>query len=76
MLFVSLFAWFLVFLYIGLLMMVLLNNCTSELQKSFFMLILDCKVCPLSSKITKNVLHVCKPLHIMSFNPNSVSFFG
>ncbi|MFS8018569.1 hypothetical protein Hanom_Chr15g01393541 [Helianthus anomalus] len=30
-----------------------------------------CKLCPLSSIITENVLDVCKPLQIVSFSPNS-----
>ncbi|MFS7928685.1 hypothetical protein Hanom_Chr04g00323661 [Helianthus anomalus] len=34
-----------------------------------------CKLCPLSLISTKTVLDVCKPLNIMSFSPNSVSFF-
>ncbi|MFS7940950.1 hypothetical protein Hanom_Chr05g00470401 [Helianthus anomalus] len=33
-----------------------------------------CKLCPLSSIITENVLDVCKPLQVMSFSPNSVTF--
>ncbi|MFS7994888.1 hypothetical protein Hanom_Chr12g01111371 [Helianthus anomalus] len=33
-----------------------------------------CKLCHLSSIITENVLDVCKPLQVMSFNPNSVNF--
>ncbi|MFS7942180.1 hypothetical protein Hanom_Chr06g00485241 [Helianthus anomalus] len=33
-----------------------------------------CKLCPLSSIITENVLDVCKPLQVMSFSPNSVNF--
>ncbi|MFS7985889.1 hypothetical protein Hanom_Chr11g01003991 [Helianthus anomalus] len=48
----------------------------SKLQKSSFMLTLDCKVCPLSSKVTKNILHVCKPLHVTSFSTNTFSFHG
>ncbi|MFS8023673.1 hypothetical protein Hanom_Chr16g01454221 [Helianthus anomalus] len=32
----------------------------SKLQKSSFMLITDCKVCPLSSENTKNVLDFCQ----------------
>ncbi|MFS7919607.1 hypothetical protein Hanom_Chr03g00214631 [Helianthus anomalus] len=46
----------------------------SKLQKLSFMLTLDCKVYPLSSKSTKNVLDVCKPQQIMSFIPNLVIF--
>ncbi|MFS7972673.1 hypothetical protein Hanom_Chr09g00847551 [Helianthus anomalus] len=46
----------------------------SKLQNSSFMYVTYCKVCPLSSKNTKNVLDVCKPLHIMSFIPNFVIF--
>ncbi|MFS7988832.1 hypothetical protein Hanom_Chr11g01039491 [Helianthus anomalus] len=34
-----------------------------------------CKLCPLSSIITENVLNVCKPLQVMSFSPNLVIFF-
>ncbi|MFS7946890.1 hypothetical protein Hanom_Chr06g00541691 [Helianthus anomalus] len=37
------------------------------------MYITYCKLCPLSSIITKNVLDVCKPLQVMSFSPNSVN---
>ncbi|MFS7983568.1 hypothetical protein Hanom_Chr11g00975991 [Helianthus anomalus] len=48
----------------------------SKLQKSSFMLTLDCKVCPLSSKSTKTVLDVCKLLHVMTFRLNSVNFYG
>ncbi|MFS8027461.1 hypothetical protein Hanom_Chr16g01498991 [Helianthus anomalus] len=48
----------------------------SKLQKSSFMYVTYCKLCPLSSVITKNVLYVYKRLHIMSFNPNSVNFYG
>ncbi|MFS7991944.1 hypothetical protein Hanom_Chr12g01076601 [Helianthus anomalus] len=48
----------------------------SKLQKSSFMYITYCKLCPLSSIITENVLDVCKLLQIMSFNPNSVNFCG
>ncbi|MFS7975267.1 hypothetical protein Hanom_Chr10g00878471 [Helianthus anomalus] len=33
-----------------------------------------CKLCPLSSIITENVLDVCKPLQVMSFSPNSFNF--
>ncbi|MFS8025530.1 hypothetical protein Hanom_Chr16g01476171 [Helianthus anomalus] len=33
-----------------------------------------CKLCPLSSIITENVLDVCKLLQAMSFSPNSVNF--
>ncbi|MFS8029255.1 hypothetical protein Hanom_Chr16g01520231 [Helianthus anomalus] len=32
------------------------------------------QLCPLCSIITENVLDVCKPLQVMSFNPNSVNF--
>ncbi|MFS8035076.1 hypothetical protein Hanom_Chr17g01588811 [Helianthus anomalus] len=35
-----------------------------------------CKLCPLSSIITENVLDVCKPLQVMSFIPNLVNFCG
>ncbi|MFS7909740.1 hypothetical protein Hanom_Chr02g00098121 [Helianthus anomalus] len=48
----------------------------SKLQKSSFMYVAYCKVCPLSSIITENVLDVCKPLHVTSFSPNTVSFHG
>ncbi|MFS7908672.1 hypothetical protein Hanom_Chr01g00085891 [Helianthus anomalus] len=34
-----------------------------------------CKLCPLFSIITENILDVCKPLQVMSFSPNSVTFF-
>ncbi|MFS7983005.1 hypothetical protein Hanom_Chr11g00969451 [Helianthus anomalus] len=33
-----------------------------------------CKLCPLSSIITENVLDVCKPLQVMSFSLNLVNF--
>ncbi|MFS7920036.1 hypothetical protein Hanom_Chr03g00219581 [Helianthus anomalus] len=48
----------------------------SKLQKTSFMYVTYCKRCPLSSVITENVLYVYKPLHVMSFNPNSVNFHG
>ncbi|MFS7908757.1 hypothetical protein Hanom_Chr01g00086841 [Helianthus anomalus] len=32
------------------------------------------KLCPLSSILTENVLDVCKPLRVISFNSNSVNF--
>ncbi|MFS8001630.1 hypothetical protein Hanom_Chr13g01192571 [Helianthus anomalus] len=48
----------------------------SKLQKSSFMYVTFCKLCPLSSIITENVLYVYKPLHVMSFSPNSVYFNG
>ncbi|MFS7912937.1 hypothetical protein Hanom_Chr02g00135741 [Helianthus anomalus] len=35
-----------------------------------------CKLYPLSSIITENVLDVCKLLQVMSFRPNSVNFCG
>ncbi|MFS8014236.1 hypothetical protein Hanom_Chr15g01342241 [Helianthus anomalus] len=35
-----------------------------------------CKVCLLSSKSTKNILDVCKPLRVVSFSPNSITFHG
>ncbi|MFS7972476.1 hypothetical protein Hanom_Chr09g00845251 [Helianthus anomalus] len=41
----------------------------SKLQNSSFMYITYCKLCPLYSLITENVLDVCKPLQVMSFNP-------
>ncbi|MFS7985841.1 hypothetical protein Hanom_Chr11g01003371 [Helianthus anomalus] len=47
----------------------------SKLQKSSFMYVTYCKLCPLSSIITGNVLDVCKPLQVMSFSPNLVNFF-
>ncbi|MFS7908756.1 hypothetical protein Hanom_Chr01g00086831 [Helianthus anomalus] len=34
----------------------------SKLQKSSFVYVTYCKLCPLSSLITENVLDVCKPL--------------
>ncbi|MFS7949365.1 hypothetical protein Hanom_Chr06g00570751 [Helianthus anomalus] len=46
----------------------------SKLQNSSFMYVSYCKVCPMSSKITKNVLDVCKSLHATSFSPNPISF--
>ncbi|MFS7910432.1 hypothetical protein Hanom_Chr02g00106291 [Helianthus anomalus] len=48
----------------------------SKLQKSSFMLTLDCKLCHLSSKSIKNVLNVCKPLQVMSFSLNSIIFYA
>ncbi|MFS7966103.1 hypothetical protein Hanom_Chr09g00769961 [Helianthus anomalus] len=48
----------------------------SKLLKSSFMHVTYCKLCPLSSIITENVLDVCKPLQVMSFNSNSVNFCG
>ncbi|MFS7991295.1 hypothetical protein Hanom_Chr12g01069121 [Helianthus anomalus] len=48
----------------------------SKLQKSSFMYATYYKLCPLSSIITENVLYVYKPLHVMSFIPNSVNFHG
>ncbi|MFS7889558.1 hypothetical protein Hanom_Chr00s000004g01608431 [Helianthus anomalus] len=33
-----------------------------------------CKLCPLSSIITENVLDVCKLLQVMSFSTNSINF--
>ncbi|MFS7933552.1 hypothetical protein Hanom_Chr04g00381171 [Helianthus anomalus] len=48
----------------------------SKLQKSSFILTSDCKLCPLSSKITKNVLDICKLLHVMSFSTNLISFYS
>ncbi|MFS7902110.1 hypothetical protein Hanom_Chr01g00007381 [Helianthus anomalus] len=38
------------------------------------MYVIYCKLCPLSSIITENILDVCKPLQVMSFSPNSVNF--
>ncbi|MFS7992716.1 hypothetical protein Hanom_Chr12g01085571 [Helianthus anomalus] len=46
----------------------------SKLQKSSFMYVTYCKVCPLSSIITENIFYVYKPLHVMSFSSNSVNF--
>ncbi|MFS7970036.1 hypothetical protein Hanom_Chr09g00816271 [Helianthus anomalus] len=54
----------------------LVISIASKLQKSSFMYVTYCKLCPLSSIITKNVLHVCNPLQVMSFRPNSVNFCG
>ncbi|MFS7972477.1 hypothetical protein Hanom_Chr09g00845261 [Helianthus anomalus] len=48
----------------------------SKLQKSSFMYAIYYKLCPLSLIFTRNVLDVCKLFHIMSFSPNSVSFYG
>ncbi|MFS7904912.1 hypothetical protein Hanom_Chr01g00041591 [Helianthus anomalus] len=45
---------------------------SSKLQKSSFMYVTYCKLCPLSSIITENLLD--KPLQVMSFSPNSVIF--
>ncbi|MFS7902784.1 putative armadillo-like helical protein [Helianthus anomalus] len=33
-----------------------------------------CKLCPLSLIITKIILDICKPLHIISFSPNQLVF--
>ncbi|KAF5775687.1 hypothetical protein HanXRQr2_Chr13g0614861 [Helianthus annuus] len=52
------------------------NSNKSKLQKSSFMYVTYCKLCPLSSIITENVLDVCKPLQVMSFSPNAVNFYG
>ncbi|MFS7914938.1 hypothetical protein Hanom_Chr02g00159411 [Helianthus anomalus] len=38
------------------------------------MYVIYCKPYLLSSRITENVLDVCKPLQVMSFSPNSVNF--
>ncbi|MFS7965486.1 hypothetical protein Hanom_Chr09g00762861 [Helianthus anomalus] len=46
----------------------------SKLQKSSFMYVSYCKVCHLSSKITKTVLDFCKTLKVMPFSHNSVIF--
>ncbi|MFS7916276.1 hypothetical protein Hanom_Chr02g00175211 [Helianthus anomalus] len=35
-----------------------------------------CKPCPLLLISTKNVLNVCKPLQVMSFSHNTISFHG
>ncbi|MFS7981892.1 hypothetical protein Hanom_Chr10g00956411 [Helianthus anomalus] len=48
----------------------------SKLQKSSFIYASYCKLCPLSSIYTRNILDVCKLLQVISFNPNSVSFHG
>ncbi|MFS7906449.1 hypothetical protein Hanom_Chr01g00059351 [Helianthus anomalus] len=48
----------------------------SKLQKSSFMYVTYCKLCPLSSIITESVLNVCKLLQVMFFSPNSVNFRG
>ncbi|MFS7909615.1 hypothetical protein Hanom_Chr02g00096651 [Helianthus anomalus] len=50
--------------------------CKSKLQKSSFMYVSYCKLCPLSSVIIENVLDVCKPLQVMSFSANSINFCG
>ncbi|MFS7933799.1 hypothetical protein Hanom_Chr04g00384061 [Helianthus anomalus] len=41
---------------------------------TYFMYVTYCKLCPLTSIITENVLDVCKPLQVMSFNPKSINF--
>ncbi|MFS8028777.1 hypothetical protein Hanom_Chr16g01514451 [Helianthus anomalus] len=41
-----------------------------KLQKSSFMYVTYCKLCPLSSIITENVPDVCKLLQVMSFSLN------
>ncbi|MFS7977200.1 hypothetical protein Hanom_Chr10g00901301 [Helianthus anomalus] len=48
----------------------------SKLQKLSFIFVTYCKLCHFSSIITENVLYFYKPLHIMSFSPNSVNFHG
>ncbi|MFS8022377.1 hypothetical protein Hanom_Chr16g01438751 [Helianthus anomalus] len=48
----------------------------SKLQRSSFMLTQDCKLYPLPLKSTKNILDVCKPLHVTSFDPNSVYLYS
>ncbi|MFS8023962.1 hypothetical protein Hanom_Chr16g01457721 [Helianthus anomalus] len=57
-------------------MIIITNLRLSKLRKSSSMLTLNCKLYPLSSKSTINVLNVCKPFHSTSFNPNSVILFG
>ncbi|MFS8010905.1 hypothetical protein Hanom_Chr14g01302441 [Helianthus anomalus] len=52
------------------------GNMPSKLQKSYFMFISDYKVRLLSLIITKNILHVCKPLHGLSFALNIVYFYS
>ncbi|MFS7984419.1 hypothetical protein Hanom_Chr11g00986211 [Helianthus anomalus] len=47
-----------------------------KLHKSSFMYITYCKLCPVFSIITENVLDICKPLQVMFFSPNSVNFCG
>ncbi|MFS7992684.1 hypothetical protein Hanom_Chr12g01085221 [Helianthus anomalus] len=49
---------------------------SSKLLKSSFMYVTYCKLCPLSSIIIENVLDVYKHLQVMSFNPNSINFYG
>ncbi|MFS7901096.1 hypothetical protein Hanom_Chr00s168386g01827791 [Helianthus anomalus] len=49
---------------------------SSKLQKSSFMYVTNCKLCPLSSIITENVLDVCKPLHVMSLVLTQLIFCG
>ncbi|MFS7930578.1 hypothetical protein Hanom_Chr04g00345921 [Helianthus anomalus] len=46
----------------------------TKLEKSFFMYTTYCNLCHLFSIYTRNVLNICKPLQIMSFNLNSVIF--
>ncbi|MFS7915935.1 hypothetical protein Hanom_Chr02g00171231 [Helianthus anomalus] len=46
----------------------------SKLQKSSFMYVTYCKLCPLYSILTENVLDICKLLQVMSFSSNSVIF--
>ncbi|MFS7968475.1 hypothetical protein Hanom_Chr09g00797891 [Helianthus anomalus] len=48
----------------------------SKLLKSSFMYVTYCKMYHFFSIITENVLDVCKPLQIISFNPNSVNYCG
>ncbi|MFS7988629.1 hypothetical protein Hanom_Chr11g01037161 [Helianthus anomalus] len=46
----------------------------SKLQNSSFMYVIYYKVCPLSLISLENILNVCKPLQVMSFSHNTVSF--
>ncbi|MFS7964170.1 hypothetical protein Hanom_Chr08g00747051 [Helianthus anomalus] len=46
----------------------------SKLQKSSFMYATYYKLCPLSLISTINIPNVYKPLHVMSFDHNSVNF--
>ncbi|MFS7934735.1 hypothetical protein Hanom_Chr05g00395201 [Helianthus anomalus] len=50
------------------------NTIKSKLQKIVLMYATYCKLCLLFLISIKTVLDVCKPLQIMSFNSNPISF--
>ncbi|MFS7888309.1 hypothetical protein Hanom_Chr00s000001g01593431 [Helianthus anomalus] len=61
---------------VGFILLIRSNLQKKKKKKTSIMLIPDCKLYPLSSISKKNILDVCKPLHVMSLSPNSVSFHG